>query len=360
MKRDQTNKIVKKEITMKHIFVITLFIVLFVSFCATSLHADTLPLTSSTSNELPLSTIPTEENEKTVDENIEEKASTVYMTSNISSDALMAIYEALGATPSGNIAVKLHTGESENSNYLRSELITELVQSLNGTIVECNTAYGGRRASAAYHLQLAEDHGFTAIADVDIMDGEGDISIPVTGGVHLEENFVGMTFPNYDYFVVLSHFKGHQMGGFGGAIKNLAIGLASSRGKSWIHSAGTRTRGVSMGTNQDDFLESMAEAAKSIFDYKDGNILYINVMNRLSVDCDCNANPAEPDMHDIGILASFDPVALDQACVDLIYAAEDGQSVVNRIESRNGIHTLEHAEAIGLGSRTYELVSIDN
>ena len=281
----------------------------------------------------------------------------VYMTNDISAEGLMSIYEALGASPTGNIAIKLSTGEP-GSNYLRPELIGDLVQSFdNPTIVECNTAYGGQRANTAMHYQVAEDHGYTALCDVDIMDEEGSMTLPVTGGTNLTENYVGSHFENYDYFVVLSHFKGHSMAGFGGAIKNISIGIASSEGKAHIHSGGTG--GSMWGGDQDAFLESMAEAGKSVADYLDGNILYINVMNRLSVDCDCDGNPAEPDMHDIGILASFDPVAVDQACIDLVYAAEDGGSLVERIESRNGLHTLEHAEAIGLGSREYELVSID-
>jgi uncharacterized Fe-S center protein len=208
------------------------------------------------------------------------------------------------------------------------------------------------------HRQVAEDHGYTAIADVDILDANGSVSLPVVGGVNLTENFVGANFKDYDYFVVLSHFKGHAMAGFGGAVKNISIGIASSEGKSWIHSAGKSKRGI--GGNQDAFLESMAEAGKSVVDSLDGKILYINVMNRLSVDCDCNGNPAEPDMHDIGILASLDPVALDQACVDLVYAAPDGDALISRMESRNGVHTLEHGEAIGLGSRSYDLVTIVN
>lgn len=283
-------------------------------------------------------------------------APVVYMTTDISSEGLMAIYEALEASPTGNVAVKLSTGEP-GSNYLRTELIGELVQSLDATIVECNTAYGGSRANTAMHYQVAEDHGYTAIADVDIMDEEGSMTLPVTGGDNLTENYVGSHFANYDYYVVLSHFKGHAMAGYGGAIKNISIGIASSEGKAHIHSGGTG--GSMWGGDQDAFLESMAEAGKSVVDALDGNILYINVMNRLSVDCDCDGNPAEPDMHDIGILASFDPVAVDQACVDLVYAAEDGESLVNRIESRNGLHTLEQAEKIGLGSREYTLVSID-
>lgn len=282
----------------------------------------------------------------------------VYMTTDISSDGLIAVYEALQASPEGNIAVKLSTGEP-GSNYLRTDLIGDLVRSFDDpTIVECNTAYGGSRANTAMHYQVAEDHGYTEIADVDIMDEDGSMTLPVTGGTNLEENYVGSHFKNYDYYIVLSHFKGHSMAGYGGAIKNISIGIASSEGKSHIHSGGTG--GSMWGGNQDAFLESMAEAGKSVVDYLDGNILYINVMNRLSVDCDCDGNPAEPDMHDIGILASYDPVALDQACINLVYSAEDGDSLVERIESRNGLHTLEHAEDIGLGSRTYELINIDN
>lgn len=281
----------------------------------------------------------------------------VYMTRDISSEGLMNIYQALSASPSGRIAVKLSTGEP-GSNYLRPELIGELVQSLDGTIVECNTAYGGSRANTAMHYQVAEDHGYTAIADVDIMDEDGSMILTVAGGDNLKENYVGGHFADYDYYVILSHFKGHSMAGFGGAIKNISIGIASSEGKAHIHSGGTG--GNMWAGDQDAFLESMAEAGKSVVDYLDGNILYINVMNRLSVDCDCSGSPEEPDMHDIGVLASYDPVALDQACVDLVYGAEDGQSLIQRIESRNGLHTLEQAEKIGLGSREYELVSIDD
>ncbi len=288
--------------------------------------------------------------------NTEQNGSVVYMTTDISSDGLMAVYEALSASPSGTIAVKLSTGEP-GSNYLRTDLIGDLVKLLNGTIVECNTAYGGSRSNTEMHYQVAKDHGYTDIATVDIMDENGSMTLPVSGGENLTENYVGANFANYDYYVVLSHFKGHAMAGYGGAIKNISIGIASSSGKSHIHTGG---KGGSMwSADQDSFLESMAEAGKSVSDYLDGNILYINVMNRLSVDCDCDGNPAEPDMHDIGILASFDPVAVDQACIDLVYGAEDGKSLVSRIESRNGLHTLEHAEKIGLGSREYQLVNID-
>lgn len=282
----------------------------------------------------------------------------VYMTQEITPEGLMAVYQALQWEPQGRVAVKLSTGEPPASNYLRPELIAGLVQSLDGTIVECNTAYGGSRAETAMHYQVAEDHGFTAIADFQILDEEGSMTLPVQGGTRLSENYVGAAFDDYDSYLVLSHFKGHSMAGYGGAIKNISIGLGSSEGKAWIHSAGS-SRTNPWGGDQDAFLESMAEAGKSVSDYLGDQIVYINVMNRLSVDCDCDGNPAEPDMHDIGILASTDSVALDQACIDLVYGAEDGQSLVNRIESRNGLHTLEHAQQIGLGSRSYELVSID-
>ena len=282
----------------------------------------------------------------------------VYMTTDISPEGMMAVYEALNWTPEGNVAVKLSTGEPPASNYLRPELIADVVSAVNGTIVECNTAYGGSRAETAMHYQVAEDHGFTAIADFQILDEDGSLSLPVVGGTRLTENFVGAAFSDYDSYLVLSHFKGHAMAGFGGAIKNISIGLGSSEGKNWIHTGG-QSRTSWFGGDQDAFLESMGEAGKSVVDALSGKIVYINVMNRLSVDCDCSGRPAEPDIHDIGILASTDPVALDQACIDLIYAAEGNVSLVNRIESRNGLHTLEHAEEIGLGNRGYSLVSVD-
>jgi uncharacterized Fe-S center protein len=284
--------------------------------------------------------------------------SKVYMTTDISPAGLLAAYNALGQSPSGKVAVKMSTGEPPNSNYLRPALIQDLVRSVNGTIVESNTAYGGRRASTALHKQVAIDHGFTAIANVDILDEEGSVSLPVRGGTRLTENFVGSHFTNYDYYIVLSHFKGHGMAGLGGAIKNISIGIASSEGKTWIHTGGKSRNGSIFG-DQDAFLDSMAEAGKAVVDSLNGQILYINVMNRLSVDCDCNGNPAEPDMHDIGILASLDPVALDQACVDLVYAAPDGAALRERIASRNGTRTIDHGEAIGLGSKQYELVRLN-
>ena len=288
------------------------------------------------------------------------EASVVYFTSDISPEGLMVVYEALNWEPTGGVAVKLSTGEPPASNYLDPELIKDLIQSVDGTIVECNTAYGGSRTETAMHMQVAEDHGFTAIADFVVMDENGSVSLPVEGGTRLTENLVGAHFPEYDGYLVLSHFKGHAMAGFGGAIKNISIGLGSQEGKCLIHTAGA-SRTSPWGGEQDPFTESMAEAGKSVVDALDGNILYISVMNRLSIDCDCDGNPSEPDMHDIGILASTDPVALDQACVDLIYASKDDTaSLIERMESRNAIHVLEHGEEIGLGTRTYRLVNCDD
>lgn len=287
-----------------------------------------------------------------------QEGSPVYFTSNISSEGLMRAWHALGAQPSGKVAAKLSTGEPGGHNFLQPSLIADLVNELKATIVECNTAYGGARSTTESHLKAAENHGFTAIAEVDIMDANGQVSLPVAGGKHLSEDIVGANLANYDYVVSLAHFKGHAMGGFSGALKNCSIGIASADGKRLIHSAGAST--TSWGNPpQDDFLESMAEAAKAVSDYLGGRICYVNVMNRLSIDCDCDSNPAEPEMADIGILASLDPVALDRACVDLVYAAPDGESLVRRMESLNGPHILEHAEAIGLGSQAYTLVDLD-
>ena len=274
---------------------------------------------------------------------------------------MLDIYAALGVELTGdNIAVKLSTGEPPASNYLDPNLIADLVHQVDGTIVENNTAYGGQRSSTAMHYQVAEDHGFTEIADFVVLDEDGSVSLPVEGGTQLTENLVGAHFPEYDGYLVLSHFKGHAMAGFGGAIKNISIGLGSQEGKCLIHTAG-ESHTSPWGGEQDPFTESMAEAGKSVVDALDGNILFVSVMNRLSIDCDCDGNPAEPDMHDIGILASTDPVALDQACVDLVYASQDDTaSLIQRMESRGAIHVLEHGEEIGLGSRSYQLVSIDD
>jgi uncharacterized Fe-S center protein len=285
----------------------------------------------------------------------------VYYLSDISPESLVQVYEALQWNPEGSVAVKLSTGEPPASNYLRPELIQDLVDEVDGTIVECMTAYGGARSSVASAKQVAEDHGYTSIADFDLMDEDGDISIPVEGGMRLTEARIGSHIQNYDNVLVLSHFKGHAMAGLGGTIKNVAIGMSSREGKALVHSGGTSSTSM-WGGDQDAFLESLGEATKAVSDYMNHgeNIVYVSVMNRLSVDCDCDGNPAEPDMHDIGVLASRDPVALDQACVDLVYASPDNESLVQRMESRNGLHMLEHAEEIGLGSRSYRLVDLAN
>ena len=289
-----------------------------------------------------------------------EDASVVYFTSDITAEGLVKIYEALNWTPSGNVAVKISTGEPPASNYLRPELIGDLVQLLDGTIVECNTAYGGSRSRSAMHKQVAADHGFTAIAPFDLLDEEGEVEWPVTGGVRLDRAIVGSHAENYSDWVILSHFKGHQMAGYGGAIKNVAIGMSSPSGKVYVHTAGTKTSGSIWYSDQDAWIEALPEMVSGVVDHVGADhIIYINVMNRLSVDCDCNGYPAEPDIHDIGILASTDPVALDQACIDLVYQADGNAALVRRIEQQHGIHALEHGEEIGLGSRTYELVNID-
>lgn len=290
--------------------------------------------------------------------------SKVYFIREITPENLVRIYDALERPATGRVAVKLSTGEPGGHHFLQPALIAQLVQKVNGTIVECNTAYGGGRAATADHLKAAEAHGFTAIASVDIMDADGEVALPVKNGKHLKEDIVGAHYLDYDFTMVLSHFKGHMMGGFGGALKNISIGIASSQGKAWIHSAGKTTDIAKVWGDlppQDDFLESMAEAAEAIIDHCGDKILYISVANNLSVDCDCDSNPEEPKMGDIGILASLDPVALDQACVDLVYASEDPGKVhlIERMESRHGIRTIEHAAAIGVGSREYELMDLD-
>lgn len=286
----------------------------------------------------------------------------VYMFTKISAENLVKIYEALGREATGKVAVKLSTGEPGGHNFLQPALIKDLVKKVNGTIVECNTAYGGGRANTENHLKAAKEHGFTAIAPVDIMDADGEVALPVKGGKHLKEDFVGSHYLNYDFTIILSHFKGHAMGGFGGAIKNMSIGIASSGGKAWIHSAG-KTKGDPWGNlpPQDDFLESMAEAAKAVADHCGDKILYISVANNLSVDCDCDASPEDPQMGNIGILASLDPIALDKACTDLVRASEDHGKIhlIERIDSRHGMHTLEYGEKLGIGSQKYELVKLD-
>lgn len=294
--------------------------------------------------------------------------SDVFITREISPESLVRIYEALGRPADGKVAVKISTGEPGGHNFLQPELIRGLVEKVNGTIVECNTAYAGKRYSTEDHLKACEDHGFTAIAPVDIMDAKGEIRIPVQDTLHLKYDIVGATLPDYDFMIDLSHFKGHAMGGFGGALKNLSIGVASGNGKTYIHSAGKCSDREEIWRNiadQDAFLESMAAAAQGVAMHFGDRILYINVMNNMSIDCDCNGHPANPTIRDIGILASLDPVALDKACVDLVYQIQpeegnDPRALIERIEQKHGIHTVEHAEKIGLGTTEYRLISIDD
>lgn len=288
----------------------------------------------------------------------------VYFTSEITPESLVKIYERLGVEATGKVGVKISTGELGGHNYLKPELIKDLVNKVNGTIVECNTAYQGNRNTTEAHLKNIEAHGFNKIASVDIMDSEGEIEIPCNGK-HLDVDIVGNHLGNYDWIINLAHFKGHAMGGFGGVIKNQSIGIASSNGKAYIHTAGRTKSPDDMWENgfteQNYFLESMAEAAKAVHDYMDGKVLYINVMNNLSVDCDCNASPENPCMKDIGILASLDPVAVDQASIDIIWnSTDEGRDhFVERVERQNGRHILPYAEEIGLGTREYELINIE-
>jgi uncharacterized Fe-S center protein len=285
----------------------------------------------------------------------------VYMTTAITPAALIGAYEALGRRLEGRVAVKISMGEPgpRGGNWLAPALIADLVARLDGAIVDANTGYGGQRSDTAKHRAVAEAHGFTAIAPVDILDADGEIDLPVAEGRRLDRDIVGSHLADYDAMLVLSHFKGHGMGGFGGAVKNMSIGIASSAGKRYIHSAGTSTTDFTGDGTHDGFLEAMAEAAKAVADRFGDRLAYVSVLNKLSVDCDCDGNAAPPSMADLGILASLDPVALDQASVDLVYAAPDGAELIERMESLNALHTLEHAVTVGLGSRTYNLVSLD-
>ena len=287
----------------------------------------------------------------------------VYFTKEITAESLQRIYHALGVTLKGKVAVKISTGEPGGHNFLQPALIAPLVQELKGTIVECNTAYEGRRNTSAAHWETMKEHGFTAIAPCDLMDEHGEMSLPVTGGKRIQENFVGENLKNYDSMLMLSHFKGHPMAGLGGALKNMSIGVASAHGKQWLHTSGSGETSFDALMNSDhaSFLLSMADADQSVMDYMGReNIVYINVANRLSVDCDCCAAPAEPEMMDIGIFASLDPVAVDQACVDAVYASPDPgkAALIERMESLNGILTVKAAAELGLGSQTYEIVNI--
>ena len=283
----------------------------------------------------------------------------VYFTRDLSPAGAIRAFDMLGIKLEGNVAVKLHSGEPGNQNFLRPAFMKDIVEHVNGTIVECNTAYDGGRNTTEAHKKTMLLHGWTEIADVDIMDAEGEMELPVHGGKHLDVNFVGKDLADYDSMLVLSHFKGHPMGGYGGALKNISIGIASSYGKAYIH--GVKDINAIWTADHDSFLECMADAAKSVVEYMHGKMAYVNIMCNMSVDCDCCAVAADPKIKDIGILSSLDPVALDQACLDLVYASDDeGKAdLIERIESRHGVHTIEAAAEIGVGSREYELIDMD-
>lgn len=285
--------------------------------------------------------------------------SKVYFTKDITPENMIKIYEALGVQLPGKVAVKVHSGEVGNQNFIRPNFMKPIIDYVKGTIVECNTAYEGKRNTTKEHWETMKLHGWTEIAKVDIMDEEGEIALEIPNGQRIKLNYVGDHIKNYDSMLVLSHFKGHPMGGFGGALKNISIGIASSHGKAYIHGAGVPEEIWT--ADHDSFLESMADASKSIVDYFKENIVFINVMCNMSVDCDCCAVAEDPAIADIGILASTDPVALDQACLDLVYQSDDPGKphLLERIESRNGVHTVEAAAAIEVGSREYQLISID-
>lgn len=297
--------------------------------------------------------------------NAGENLPTVYFIKEITPENIIKIYEALGRKAEGeNVAVKISTGESEKSHNLDPQLIAPFVKSINGTFVECNTAYNGNRNTTEAHREAIKKRGYLDIANVDIMDADGDTAIVVTNGFHLPYNLVGKHMTDYDFMVVLSHFKGHAMGGFGGALKNISIGIASSEGKTWIHTAGKTDDPAKIWGNtapQDDFLESMADASESVINYFGDKMLYINVANNLSVDCDCSGDPEAPEMADLGILASLDPVALDKASCDMVFNTTDSgnAALIERIESRHGLHLLEAAEQLGLGSQQYRLVVLE-
>lgn len=290
--------------------------------------------------------------------------SKVYFTKEITPESLVRVYEALGVNLKGKVAVKLHSGEKGNQNYLRPEFVKNIIDKVNGTVVECNTAYGGARNETSKHKELMQEHGWCKYFDVDIMDAEGpDLEIEIPNGIQIKKNILGKNIKNYDSMLVLSHFKGHPMGGYGGALKQLSIGCSSSSGKAYIHSAGKIADQNILWDNiseQDKFLESMADAASSVHDIFKGNIAYINVMCNMSVDCDCCAVAEDPCLSDIGVLASLDPIAIDQACIDLVYNSNDKgkDHFIERIKSRHGVHTIEVASKLGFGTREYELVEI--
>lgn len=289
----------------------------------------------------------------------------VYFTKEITPESVVKMYEKLGKELTGKVALKVHSGEAGNQNYLHPEFMKPIINRVNGTIVECNTAYAGQRNNTEKHKKLMEDHGWSKRFDVDIMDAEGpDLEIEIPNGKVIKQNYLGKNIKNYDSMLVLSHFKGHPMGGYGGAIKQLSIGCASSAGKSWIHSAGKEKDQTKMWDNlpeQDLFLESMADAAESVVQYFKGNIAFINIMCNMSVDCDCCAIAEDPCMKDIGILASLDPIAIDQACIDLVINSKDPgkDHLLERINSRHGTHTIDSAVELGFGTNEYELIKVD-
>jgi len=291
--------------------------------------------------------------------------SKVYYISDITSENIVKVFKALGKELPGKVAVKMHSGEQGNKNYLRPEFVKEMIEYVNGTVVECNTAYPGARNYTDKHLKLIKEHEWDKYFPFDLLDSEGpDLKLDIPNGKILKKNYVGKNLANYDSMLVVSHFKGHAMGGYGGALKQLSIGCASSAGKSLIHTAGVTNEQEKLFDNlpqQDRFLESMADAASSVVAYFKGNMAFINVMKNISKDCDCDGNASAPCMKDIGILASLDPIAIDQACLDLVYNSEDpGKDVlIKRIESLHGVHTIEAASELGFGSREYELIEID-
>jgi hypothetical protein len=293
--------------------------------------------------------------------------SKVYFTKEITPESLVKIYKALGVEAQGRVAVKISTGEGGNTHYLKPTLIRNLVDEVNGTIVECCTAYPGSRMDKQKHWQTIQEHGFDSIFAVDLMDEFGEIRIPVQDKKHLKYNIVGNHLPNYDFMINLAHFKGHAMGGFGGVMKNASIGVASTNGKANIHSVGITTDPKEMWNHiddQDGFLESMAAAAQAVHNYFSGRVIYINVMNNLSVDCDCDGHPAKPELQDMGIMASLDPVAVDQACLDKVFnykgkPGDDNKPLIERINRQHGTYITDYAEQIGLGSKKYVLIDID-
>ena len=292
--------------------------------------------------------------------------SKVYYTSEITPESLVKIYKALGVAPTGRVAVKISTGESGNNHYLKPTFIRNLVEEVNGTIVECCTAYGGSRQEVSKHWQTIHEHGFDSIFAVDIMDEFGQMRIPVKDRSHIKYDIVGDHLANYDWMINLAHFKGHAMGGYGGVLKNASIGVASTAGKAYIHSAGYTDDASDAWNhieNQDGFLESMAAAAQAVHNYMGGHVIYINVMNNMSVDCDCDGTPDEPKLKDMGIMASLDPVALDWACLQMVFShkgkpGDDNAPLIERINSRHGTHTIDWAERIGLGSKNYVIINL--